>query len=891
MSTDRDVVGEQDQAGHEGPMLRHLARDERAIEDGIAAYFGERYPGSEPYEAQELSFGVIAEGASSIILKTPTGSGKSEVALAAHFAAMCHGTRSVYTAPTKALVNEKFFDLTGHFGAPSVGLMTGDSTINREAPILCCTAEILSKIAIQRSPEAECAWVIMDEFHFFGDRERGMAWLVPLLELKGPRFLLMSATLKDPEALRKNLEEWTGTDAILIEDTERPVPLVEEYKELLAREAIEELLGKDMDPVYVVSLARWKASALASELEKTPLPDALKAGLAAGKAARDAVLASTEFDTPFGKRLKKHLRKGVAVHHGGMLPKYRRVVERLAKVRRPDSPERALALICGTNTLGVGVDLPIKTVLLTDLNFRVGEEMRRLSAQDYRQLSGRAGRKRYHDKGYVWLLAPEHEVENARRKRKAEAKGKKLRLRQPPEGFRSWNEETLRSLGTKSASHLVSRVDLSPRLLLEFLGRPGEGRDQMEAFLRAAKLRGKLEAALLERLDEMVAALLESGLVVRLDAPDEQGRLHSVSLDLDRVLDRPLGFFLEHALLRLPEESQCVEGLVAVVESVVECHRGILIAQERRAKDRAFNEEGPIAPGDLEAIKAREKRLDEATRERPLEGWIEQEFQRWSTAHPFLVEGDAAPEPKSVVGEMFESGFSFSAYVREVSYSRKVGDKRVRMDLSDSENDLLYYLSEVYRVLVRYLPEGCAEWEGVAELTEWLGLVIGQADSSLVDEWAGPREAATQDAGSAPLIPDDVTTRTKLFRRLVRNEAFGWVRALASGDVAALEEIASEACPVARLSAARTEYLARHGEVRIDAPARGPTLFAYADDLGRVEQTILDPDEDQDWVLVGQVDAEASRASGRAVVTLTDIECLGEPGLLDQGGDGGAPAA
>ncbi|MHC5212859.1 MAG: DUF3516 domain-containing protein, partial [Planctomycetota bacterium] len=84
-----------------------------------------------------------------------------------------------------------------------------------------------------------------------------------------------------------------------------------------------------------------------------------------------------------------------------------------------------------------------------------------------------------------------------------------------------------------------------------------------------------------------------------------------------------------------------------------------------------------------------------------------------------------------------------------------------------------------------------------------------------------------------------------------------------------------------KLDTARSEYLARHGQIRIDAPARGPTLFSYADDLGRVEQTILDPDGDQDWVLTGQVDADASRASGRAVVTLTNIECLGEPGLLD----------
>lgn len=864
----------------DGPLLHHLGQGEQAVEAGIAAFFAERYPGGAPYAAQELAWAAIAEGRSSVILRTPTGSGKSEVALAAHFAAMCRGERSVYTAPTKALVNEKFFDLVGHFGARHVGLMTGDSSVNREAPILCCTAEILARIAIQGGPQAGFGWVVMDEFHFFGDRERGMAWLVPLLELKGPRFLLMSATLKDPEGLRRNLERWTGADALLVEDDERPVPLVEEYKELTPAEAIEKLLADGMDPVYVVSLARWKASALATELERTPMPDVLKQGLAAGREARDALLAATAFDTPFGKRLRQHLRKGVAVHHGGMLPKYRRVVERLAKLRRPDRPERALALICGTNTLGVGVDLPIRTVLITELNYRAGEESRRLSPQDYRQLSGRAGRKRYHDVGHVWLLAPEHEVENARRKRKAEAKGQKAVLRQPPEGFRGWSAETLRTLSSKPPEHLVSRVELSPRLLLEFLQRPGDGREALEAFLRAAALTPKSEAALLARLSEMYAGLLAAGLVTRLSEPDEQGCLHSVQLDLGQVLDRPLGLFLQHALGALPEQERGVEGLLAVVEACVECPRGILVAQDRRAKDRAFTEGGPVAFGDLEALRQREQRLDEATRERPLEHWIEAEFGRWSREHPCLVPEDVAPDPKSVAREMFECGYGFAVYVRECSYSRKVGEKRIRMDLSDSENDLLYYLSEVYRVLQRYLPGPCRAWDGVEELTEWLGLVIGQVDSSLVDEWAGPRAAPTDGAAGAPapLLPDDVTTRTKLFRRLVRNEAFGWVRAFASGDPEALAGIASAACPAQRLGAARAAYFARHAEVRLDAAARGPALFAYADDLGRVEQTLLDPEGDQDWVFTGQVDAAASRAAGAAVVVLAGIECLGEPG-------------
>ena len=137
MTTERDAQGREEVAAA-GPLLRHLGRGEEAVEAGITAYFAERYPGSAPYDAQELAFTAIAEGSSSVILKTPTGSGKSEVALAAHFAALCAGARSVYTAPTKALVNEKFFDLSGHFGPAHVGLMTGDSTVNRGAPILWC---------------------------------------------------------------------------------------------------------------------------------------------------------------------------------------------------------------------------------------------------------------------------------------------------------------------------------------------------------------------------------------------------------------------------------------------------------------------------------------------------------------------------------------------------------------------------------------------------------------------------------------------------------------------------------------------------------------------------------------------------------------------------------
>src|SRR6185437_351819 len=145
------------------------------------------------YPAQEEALRELLSG-KHVILSTPTGSGKSLVALGLHFKAMSEGKTSVYTAPIKALVSEKFFALCEDFGAAYVGMMTGDATINRDAPILCCTAEILAKLALEDGALRVSA-VVMDEFHYYGDKDRGMAWQVPLLTMPHAQFLLMSATL------------------------------------------------------------------------------------------------------------------------------------------------------------------------------------------------------------------------------------------------------------------------------------------------------------------------------------------------------------------------------------------------------------------------------------------------------------------------------------------------------------------------------------------------------------------------------------------------------------------------------------------------------------------------------------------------------------------------
>jgi superfamily II RNA helicase len=139
--------------------------------------------GTTLYPAQEEALIELVSGAN-VVLATPTGSGKSLVATGAQYAALAAGRRSCYTAPIKALVSEKFFALCGVFGAENVGMLTGDAAVNRDAPIIACTAEVLANIALREGADADVGLVVMDEFHFYGDPDRGWAWQVPLLSCR-----------------------------------------------------------------------------------------------------------------------------------------------------------------------------------------------------------------------------------------------------------------------------------------------------------------------------------------------------------------------------------------------------------------------------------------------------------------------------------------------------------------------------------------------------------------------------------------------------------------------------------------------------------------------------------------------------------------------------------
>ena len=149
-----------------------------------------------------------------VIVSTPTGSGKSMIAAGAHFAALARDEVTFYTAPIKALVSEKFFDLCKIFGTENVGMLTGDASVNSDAPVICCTAEVLASIALRDGKHADVGQVVMDEFHFYAEADRGWAWQIPILELPQAQFILMSATLGDVSMFEKDLTRRTGRPTV-----------------------------------------------------------------------------------------------------------------------------------------------------------------------------------------------------------------------------------------------------------------------------------------------------------------------------------------------------------------------------------------------------------------------------------------------------------------------------------------------------------------------------------------------------------------------------------------------------------------------------------------------------------------------------------------------------
>jgi superfamily II RNA helicase len=516
-------------------LIDHLPRggaDPDALLDAFVGWAQARGRGSAP--AQEEAVMEVVTG-NHLILSTPTGSGKSLVAAAAHLTALARDEVSFYTAPIKALVSEKFFALIELFGADNVGMLTGDAAVNADAPIICCTAEILANTALREGADADVGVVIMDEFHYYSEPGRGWAWQVPLLQLPQAQQVLLSATLGDVSFFVDDLARRTGRDVAIVGGTERPVPLHHTYVTTAVHETVEDLLATDRAPIYIVHFTQQSA------VEQAQALMSINVCTKEEKEAIAEAIGDFRFTAGFGRKtLSRLVRHGIGVHHAGMLPKYRRLVEQLAQ-------QGLLKIICGTDTLGVGINVPIRTVLFTALTKYDGTKQRHLKAREFHQVAGRAGRAGYDTAGYVVVQAPEHVIENEKAKAKAaeSTKKRKLKLKSPPEGFVNWGKATFDRLVESEPETLTSTFAVSHAMLLNVIERPGDAFAAMRELLTDNHEPRAAQRDHIRRAIALYRGLLEAGVVERLDAPDADGRTVRLTIDLQQnfALNQPLSPF------------------------------------------------------------------------------------------------------------------------------------------------------------------------------------------------------------------------------------------------------------------------------------------------------------------------------------------------------------
>ena len=677
--------------------------------------------GIELWPHQEEALLSLAAG-DHLILGTPTGSGKSMVALGMCFMSVCTDRRAYYTAPIKALVSEKFFDLVDLFGRENVGMITGDASINAGAPIICCTAEILANQALREGEKCDVGCVAMDEFHFYADPDRGWAWQVPLLTLPHAQFLLMSATLGDTSAIAEALSAHTGGRTVgTIADAPRPVPLSYEFVDTALEGTVELALRAGEAPLYIVHFAQDAALSSAQSLASYGVSTKEQR-----KAIKEAI-KGTRFTTTFGKTLQRLLGCGVGVHHAGMLPRYRLLVEKLAQ-------QGLLPVICGTDTLGVGINVPIHTVVLTALSKFDGRRMRHLNAREFHQIVGRAGRAGFDTEGHVIAEATEYDIENARALAKAGGdpkKARKIKTKKPPEGFVGWNKQTFERLVAAVPEPLRPRMKVTHSMVLAEVEQGGDAWARVHRLVEESAQPAEEKAALATRADEIFATLLDAGVVTREELPDG-GASWSTTVDLpdDFALDQPLSPFLLAALELLDPESETYAlDVISMAEATLEDPWQILRAQQRVARDRALSE----MKAEGVDYDERMERLQEVTYPKPLEDLLEPAFEQYCEKVPWAR--DFALSPKSVLRDMIESASDFKEYVGRYNVAR-------------SEGLFLRYLSEAYRALDRTVPLDKRD-ERLRDIISWLGLVVRTVDSSLVDEWAAAGEGTSEGLDAA----------------------------------------------------------------------------------------------------------------------------------------------
>ncbi len=835
--------------------------------------------GFDLYPHQEEALIEVMTGAN-VILSTPTGSGKSLVAAGAHFAALACGQRTYYTAPIKALVSEKFFALCETFGAANVGMLTGDASVNAGAPIICCTAEVLANIALRDGADADVGQVVMDEFHFYSDPARGWAWQVPLIELPNAQFILLSATLGDVTFFRNDLTRRTGRDTAVVTNAERPVPLVFSYLLQPLHETLEELLTTNQAPVYIVYFTQAQA------IEQAQALMSINVCTKQEKEQIATLIGDFRFAAGFGKTLSRLVRHGIGVHHAGMLPKYRRLVETLAQAG-------LLKVICGTDTLGVGINVPIRTVLFTSLSKFDGKKTRLLQAREFHQIAGRAGRAGFDTSGRVVVQAPDHVIENEKALAKAGDDPKarrKVVKKKPPEGFIGYGQPTFERLRDSEPEPLTSSFTVTHAMILNVIDRPGNAYLALKHLLRDNHEPRDRQRKHIHRAIEIYRALLAGGVVERLPEPDEDGRMVRVTVDLqyDFALNQPLSPFALAAIELLSSEAPAAVSsaggadtadaasggpagldspgeasgagtyaldVLSVIESTLDDPRQILSAQQFRARGEA------VAAMKAEGIDydRRLELLDNVTWPKPLEELLTAAYEIYQRGHPWVIDYELSP--KSVVRDMYERAMTFAEYVSLYGLSR-------------SEGIVLRYLADAYRALRQTVPVD-AVTDDLEDIIEWLGELVRQVDSSLIDEWE--KLTHPDDDGLVPAAtaqPRGVTANARAFRVLVRNAMFRRVTLAALRRYDELGDLdGADGWRARDWDAAISEYFEEYDEIGTGPDARGPAMLVITQGPGEwtVRQIFDDPAGDHDWGISAVVDLAASDADGAAVVHVSAV--------------------
>jgi superfamily II RNA helicase len=795
--------------------------------------------GFELYTAQEEALLEIMAGRH-VILNTPTGSGKSLVALGLHFKALCEGRTSFYTSPIKALASEKFFALCDEFGAENVGMLTGDASINPDARVLCCTAEVLSNMALRRGDRLDAPYVVMDEFHYYSDPERGVAWQIPLIVLPRTRFLLMSATLGDVSGIAEHIRRQTQIEVSLVTSEQRPVPLDFDYRETPLHETVESLLEAGKSPIYIVNFTQRECAELAQSLTSMKISSREER-----ERIREA-MGGVRLDTPYGKEFRRFLSFGIGVHHAGLLPKYRLLVEQLAQ-------QGLLRVISGTDTLGVGVNIPIRTVLFTRLAKFDGRKVSLLSVRDFKQIAGRAGRKGFDTQGSVVAQAPEHIIE----KRLAERKQKKGPAKSAAKGEVTWTQETFDKLITRPPETLKSRFRVTHGMVLDLLQRDAELDDpDLRNFDSLRDLIGRCheeegsKARHLSQAAVLVRSLYRAG-IIRMKRDTKSDYLWAVvaeDLQWDFSLHHALSLYLVETIgLVSPESETYALDLMTLVESILEDPDVIL----RKQVDKIKQELVAQLKADGIQYEERMERLEDITHPKPLSDFLYGTFNRFRGDHPWVGGHDV--RPKSIAREMYEGYMSFADYVKKYGLQR-------------SEGVLLRYLSQLYKTLDQTVPE----YAKTAEVWDALGYfraLLHHTDTSLLEEWESllhpelrlqrlQRHQAAEALWLKQLLADP-----KAFAARIRAELHLVVRALAEKEwedaSAAVLQDPDDPWTPERFEESMKPFYEEYGELVFTPEARRHqhTHIREVDErVWEVAQTILDPQGDNLWAVQGIVD-------------------------------------